>query len=68
MLARKYDALVFVDDCHATGFLGPTGRGTAEYWGVEDQVGALLLPSRFLLGQRRVTRRLSSQRHHQRAF
>ena len=37
-LAEKYDALVFVDDCHATGFLGPTGRGTAEYWGVEDKV------------------------------
>lgn len=27
-LARKYDALVMVDDCHATGFMGPKGRGT----------------------------------------
>lgn len=25
-LAQKYDALVFIDECHATGFLGPNGR------------------------------------------
>lgn len=37
-LARKYRAQVFVDECHATGFLGPTGRGTDEYWGVRGQV------------------------------
>lgn len=37
-LADKYDALVFVDECHATGFFGPTGRGTPEYFGVEDRV------------------------------
>jgi len=37
-LADKYDALVMVDDCHATGFFGPTGRGSAEYHGVLDQV------------------------------
>ncbi len=30
-LAEKYDALVMVDDCHATGFTGPKGRGSAEY-------------------------------------
>lgn len=30
-LAEKYDALVMVDDCHATGFLGKTGRGSHEY-------------------------------------
>ena len=30
-LADKYDALVMIDDCHATGFLGATGRGTHEY-------------------------------------
>jgi hypothetical protein len=29
---------VFVDECHATGFVGPTGRGTDEYWGVRGQV------------------------------
>jgi glycine C-acetyltransferase len=33
-LAEKYDALVMHDDCHATGFLGKTGRGTHEYCGV----------------------------------
>ncbi len=37
-LARKYDALVMVDDCHATGFLGKKGKGSAEFCGVLDQV------------------------------
>ena len=37
-LAERYDALVMVDDSHATGFLGPTGRGSAEYHGVMDKV------------------------------
>ncbi|MFN7967509.1 MAG: glycine C-acetyltransferase [Acidobacteriota bacterium] len=37
-LADKYNALVFVDDCHATGFIGKSGRGTPEHWGVEDRV------------------------------
>ena len=37
-LARRYDAMVMVDDSHATGFLGPTGRGSAEYHGVMDKV------------------------------
>ncbi|MGB3078506.1 MAG: glycine C-acetyltransferase, partial [Saprospiraceae bacterium] len=30
-LAEKYDAMVMVDDCHATGFVGKTGRGSAEH-------------------------------------
>ena len=29
---------MFVDECHATGFIGPTGRGTPEYFGVEDRI------------------------------
>ncbi len=33
-LAKKYDAIVMVDDCHATGFVGKTGRGSAEHSGV----------------------------------
>ena len=37
-LARTHQALVMVDDSHATGFLGPTGRGTAEELGVMDRV------------------------------
>ncbi|XP_048211624.1 2-amino-3-ketobutyrate coenzyme A ligase, mitochondrial [Perognathus longimembris pacificus] len=37
-IASRYGALVFVDECHATGFLGPTGRGTDELLGVMDQV------------------------------
>jgi glycine C-acetyltransferase len=37
-LAEKYDALVMMDDCHATGFLGENGRGSHEYCGVLDRV------------------------------
>ncbi len=37
-LAAKYDAMVMVDDCHATGFVGKTGRGSAEHAGVFGKV------------------------------
>tara|TARA_R110002096_G_scaffold117211_1_gene253916 strand:+ start:26717 stop:27904 length:1188 start_codon:yes stop_codon:yes gene_type:complete len=37
-LADKYDAMVMVDDCHAHGFIGKTGRGTAEYCNVLGRV------------------------------
>ena len=37
-LAEKYDALVMVDDSHAVGVIGPTGRGSVEYCGVEGRV------------------------------
>jgi glycine C-acetyltransferase len=37
-LADKYDAMVHHDDCHATGFIGKTGRGVHEYCGVMDRV------------------------------
>jgi glycine C-acetyltransferase len=37
-LADKYDALVMVDECHAAGFLGKTGRGAVEYCGVTGRV------------------------------
>ena len=37
-LAEKYDAMVMVDDSHATGFVGNTGRGSAEYCGVMDKI------------------------------
>jgi len=37
-LARQYGALVHIDECHATGFLGATGRGSAEVRGVLDQI------------------------------
>jgi len=37
-LGRKYDAVVAVDDSHATGVLGKTGRGTAEHYGVVGEV------------------------------
>jgi glycine C-acetyltransferase len=37
-LAERYDAMVMVDDSHAMGFVGPTGRGTPELHGVTDRV------------------------------
>lgn len=40
-LAETYDALVMVDDSHATGFVGPTGRGTAELYGVQERVDVI---------------------------
>jgi glycine C-acetyltransferase len=40
-LAEKYDAMVMVDDSHATGFMGPTGRGTPEHFGVLNRVDVM---------------------------
>ena len=40
-LAERYDAMVMVDDSHAVGFVGPTGRGTPELHGVADRVDVL---------------------------
>ncbi len=37
-LAKRYGALVHIDECHATGFLGQTGRGSAEVKGVMDRI------------------------------
>jgi glycine C-acetyltransferase len=37
-LAREHDALVHIDECHATGFLGARGRGTAELHGVMEKI------------------------------
>jgi glycine C-acetyltransferase len=37
-LAEKYDAIVMVDDSHATGFLGKTGRGSGEFYGVMKKI------------------------------
>lgn len=37
-LARRYDAAVMVDDSHATGVIGPRGRGTAEHYGLEGEI------------------------------
>ncbi|XP_038836305.1 2-amino-3-ketobutyrate coenzyme A ligase, mitochondrial-like [Salvelinus namaycush] len=37
-LAEQYGAMVFIDECHATGFMGPRGRGTDELLGVMDRV------------------------------
>lgn len=40
-LAERYDAMVMVDDSHATGFIGPTGRGTPEHCGVLDRIDVI---------------------------
>ena len=41
-LAKKYGARVMVDDAHGLGVLGPCGRGTAEYFGLEDEVDIIM--------------------------
>ncbi len=40
-LAERYDALVMVDDSHATGFMGASGRGTPEHCGVAERIDIL---------------------------
>ncbi len=40
-LADRYQAMVMVDDSHATGFMGPTGRGTPEHAGVLDRIDVI---------------------------
>lgn len=40
-LAGRYNALTMVDDCHATGFMGPEGRGTPAHCGVEGRIDIL---------------------------
>ena len=40
-LAKQYGAMVMVDDCHATGFLGKTGRGTHEHYGLLGEIDIL---------------------------
>ncbi|HVH44296.1 MAG TPA: glycine C-acetyltransferase [Labilithrix sp.] len=40
-LAEKYDAMVMVDDSHASGFIGRTGRGTPEHFGVQSRVDVM---------------------------
>ena len=40
-LAKKYDAFTFVDECHATGVFGKTGRGTPEIFGVEGEIDVI---------------------------
>ncbi|HSB93013.1 MAG TPA: glycine C-acetyltransferase, partial [Flavitalea sp.] len=37
-LAEKYDAIIMIDECHSSGFLGKTGRGTHEYRGVMGRI------------------------------
>jgi 8-amino-7-oxononanoate synthase len=41
-LAREFDAGLMVDDAHGIGVLGPTGRGTAEHFGLEDDVDLIM--------------------------
>ncbi|AZV80221.1 glycine C-acetyltransferase [Parasedimentitalea marina] len=37
-LADKYDAILMVDDCHATGFMGPNGAGTPDHFGIDVDI------------------------------
>jgi glycine C-acetyltransferase len=38
VLARKYDARIFIDDAHGWGTMGPEGKGTAAHFGVQDEI------------------------------
>src|SRR3954469_25652676 len=49
-LAQKHEALTMIDDAHATGFLGPTGRGTHEYRGVVGRIDIITGPLGKALG------------------
>lgn len=40
-LAQKYQALTFIDECHATGFFGNTGRGTEEYYDMQGKMNII---------------------------
>jgi len=40
-LADKYEAMIMIDECHATGFIGKNGRGTPEYFGVNDRIDVI---------------------------
>ncbi len=40
-LADRFDAMVMIDECHATGFLGPTGRGTPEHFGLQGRIDVI---------------------------
>jgi 8-amino-7-oxononanoate synthase len=72
-LARRYGARVVVDDAHATGVLGPTGRGTAEHFGLEGEVDLTIgtfsksfaSVGGFVVGPRDV---VSYVKHHARPF
>lgn len=37
-LAQKYDALVYIDECHASGFMGPSGKGTPDLFGLNGKI------------------------------
>jgi len=41
-LAAQYDAIMLVDDAHGTGVMGPTGRGTAEHFGLEGKIDVVM--------------------------
>jgi glycine C-acetyltransferase/8-amino-7-oxononanoate synthase len=38
VLAERYDAMLYVDDAHGTGIMGPTGRGTIEHFGLDERI------------------------------
>ena len=57
-LAERYDALLMVDDSHATGFMGKTGRGTPEHHDVMDRVDVMTSTLGKALGPGRFNRNL----------
>jgi glycine C-acetyltransferase len=37
-LAQKYNSYIYIDECHAAGFIGKTGRGTPQLFGLEGKI------------------------------
>jgi len=40
-LAKKYSCYTYIDECHATGFIGPSGKGTPELFGVQFEIDVI---------------------------
>ena len=75
-LAKEHDAVLVVDDAHATGVLGESGKGTFDYWGMEDKVNdenvlvtgtfskAIGAEGGFVVGHRKMVRLLRTARQY----
>jgi glycine C-acetyltransferase len=67
-LAKKYNAMIFIDESHATGFIGKTGKGTPEFFGVEKEIdiinSTLGKGKLFLVDLNRSSRRSHRRIHH----
>jgi len=72
-LAKKYNAQILIDDAHGVGVMGKNGRGTAEHFGLEDEIDLIMTTfsksfaslGGFVVGEKKVIQYI---KHHARAF